>query len=149
MRACFQVLIIPFTFSPELQIAIFQRNDNHNWQFIAGGGENDEEPIEAAKRESFEEAGISQTSTFIALNTISSIPKEFFPSLKNESDIWVITEYCYAVQTKERELILSSEHKTFQWLTYDKAIQYLKYDSNKTALWELRQRILEENITLF
>ena len=36
---------------------------------------------------------------------------------------------------------LSSEHTIYEWVDYDTAIQRLRYDSNKTALWELDNKI--------
>lgn len=37
--------------------------------------------------------------------------------------------------------MLSSEHKEYRWVEYDEAMRLLKYDSNKTALWELNERL--------
>ena len=31
--------------------------------------------------------------------------------------------------------------KKIKWVNYDNAMQKLKYDSNKTALWELNERL--------
>lgn len=38
-------------------------------------------------------------------------------------------------------LQLSHEHTEYKWLTYAEAQTVLRYDSNKTALWELNRRI--------
>jgi len=90
MRKTYQVLVIPFIYTSELNVALFLRSDNNCWQFIAGGGENGEKPINAAKRESFEESGISSDNKFIALDTVSSIPKKCFSHHQNQNGIWVI-----------------------------------------------------------
>lgn len=37
------------------------------------------------------------------------------------------------------------EHTEFKWLGYNEAVEILKYDGNKTALWELKCRI-EQNL---
>lgn len=146
MRERYQVLVIPFMFSTQLSVAVFQRSDDLNWQFIAGGGESGEEPADAAKRETFEESGIKSDNEFIKLVTKSYIPKEFFRDHKNQKGLWVIPEYCFAVKVISQTLIISSEHITAKWVSYEKAMLTLKYDSNKTALWELRQRIMEKDI---
>jgi len=146
MREGYQVLVIPFIHTSELNVAIFQRSDDQNWQFISGGGENNEKPVQAAKRESFEEAGIESDNKFIKLDTVSSIPKENFSNHKNQKGIWIIPEYCFAVKLESRLLRISSEHKLVKWASYDEAMLCLKYDSNKIALWELRQRIIENDI---
>lgn len=146
MRERYQVLVIPFMYISGLSVAIFQRRDDNNWQFIAGGGEDGEEIIEAAKRESFEEAGIETGSKYIKLDTVSSIRKDIFRDHKNQKGIWVIPEYCFAVRAETQTLIISSEHTAVKWVSYGEAMQSLKYDGNKTALWELRQRIIENDI---
>ncbi|MDP2946879.1 MAG: NUDIX domain-containing protein, partial [Nanoarchaeota archaeon] len=56
MRAPFQILIFPFIKDKVGYLyAIFKRSDLGFWQGISGGGEDAETPIEAVKRELFEE----------------------------------------------------------------------------------------------
>ncbi len=148
MRARYQILVIPYIISSDLIVAVFQRSDDDSWQFIAGGGEDGEEPVEAARRESFEEAGIVSESEFLKLDTVSSIPKDIFRDHRDKKGFWVIPEYCFAVELKDKTIRLSSEHKAVKWVSYDKALELLRYDGNKTALWELRQR-LGQNISSF
>lgn len=85
------------------------------WQFIAGGGENGENPFEAAKRESYQESGIEPHSKFIQLDTVTSIPKERFINHKDSDGLWVIPEYCFVVKLESQSLDISSEHKTVKW----------------------------------
>lgn len=58
-RARYQVLVIPYCIQDgNVQFCLFRRSDMGIWQFIAGGGEEDDiSIIESAKREAFEEAG--------------------------------------------------------------------------------------------
>ena len=108
-RARYQVLVIPYcTEDSSVQFCLFQRSDMGIWQFIAGGGE--EEDISIAE-------------------TIWG--KECF----------VIPEYAFAVRVADTFLQLSHEHTEYKWLTYSEAQTVLRYDSNKTALWELNRRI--------
>ena len=113
-------------------------------QFIAGGGDDEDGSIiESAKREAFEEAGISETYNFFKLDTCCSIPSDCF---KNADVLWgkecfVIPEYTFAVKVESTSLQLSSEHTEYNWLTYEEAQAVLQFDSNKTALWELNRRI--------
>ncbi|PFI99813.1 NUDIX pyrophosphatase, partial [Bacillus cereus] len=77
MRAPYQVLIFPYIKTDDsIQYAIFNRSDYGYWQGIAGGGEDGETPIESAKREAFEEAGITRESPYIKLDSVSSLPVE-------------------------------------------------------------------------
>lgn len=75
MRAPFQILAIPFrkTASREMEFCVFHRSDLDQWQFVAGGGEDDEPPTEAAIREISEETGI-KTNSIIKLTSMAYIP---------------------------------------------------------------------------
>lgn len=144
-RARYQVLVIPYCIQDgNVQFCLFRRSDMGIWQFIAGGGEEkDISIIESAKREAFEEAGISGACNFFKLDTCCSIPANCF---QNAEATWgracfVIPEYTFAVRVESTFLQLSHEHSEYNWLTYAQAHTRLQYDSNKTALWELNRRI--------
>ena len=78
MRAPFQVLVIPYRWEGDsLRYCVFHRSDWDQWQFVSGGGEDEETPQEAAKREAWEEACI-QSSQWTALKSLCSIPAEAF-----------------------------------------------------------------------
>lgn len=60
MRALFQILVIPFRHTAAgLEFAVLKRSDSDCWQFVAGGGDDGETPIQSAARETWEEVGIS------------------------------------------------------------------------------------------
>ena len=148
MRACFQVLVIPYRFrNGQYEFAVLRRNDAEYWQFVAGGGEEGETPIQAARREAGEEAGIDAEGAFAALDTTSSIPKECFAEAEAwPSDLYVVPEHCFATDVGDAELRLSHEHAESRWLAYDDALPLLTWDSNCTALWELNERLRDGNI---
>ena len=144
-RAKYQILVIPYCIKDrKAQFCLFQRSDMGIWQFIAGGGEDEDSSIlESAKREALEEAGISGTCNFFRLDTCCSIPSNCF---RNADALWgkecfVIPEYAFVVKVESTSLQLSHEHTEYNWLTYEEAQEVLQYDSNKTALWELNRRI--------
>lgn len=146
MRAPFQVLVIPYKrVNEKILYGIFLRNDMKVWQFIAGGGEDSESPIEAAKREGFEEANIDTRLNYINLDSITSIPVE---NITGEftwgNKVYVVTEYAFGVNVENQEIILSSEHEKMEWLPYNEVLKLLRWDSNKTALWELNKRIKKD-----
>ena len=53
----------------------------------------------------------------------------------------MIPQYCFGVLVQDGRITLSPEHTTYRWLKYDHAYALLKYDGNRTALWELNQRL--------
>jgi dihydroneopterin triphosphate diphosphatase len=143
-RAPFQVLVYPYRRQPDgrVEYALMQRSDAGYWQAIAGGGEDDEEPLDAARRETYEEAGILPTADFLPLDTIEPVPViEFKDSYLWGDDVYVIPQYCFGVTALDIGIVLSREHTDFRWLSYEEAYQLLKYDGNKTALWELHTRL--------
>ena len=76
MRAPYQILAIPYRKIKEIrEFCIFHRTDFDQWQFIAGGGEDDETPIEAAKCEILEETGI-EAQNITQLVSTAYIPAE-------------------------------------------------------------------------
>ena len=148
MRCEYQVIVIPFIKeSPGTKFLVMKRTDDENWQFISGGGENSEAPIDAAKREAIEEANIETSNEFYALDTIASIPKYHFREHRNKKDIYVIPEYSFAVRLNNYRIKLSGEHTDHKWASYEEALSLLKYDSNKTALWELMSRLEDNQLT--
>ncbi len=143
-RAKFQVLIIPFRIVgngiPEF--AITRRSDMDAWQFLSGGGEDDETPLQAAKREANEEGDIPYEYELLELDSMASIPAISFAAHKEwRNNVYVVPEYTFGVDIKDKDLALSSEHTELQWLKYQEASEKLTWDSNKTALWELNKRI--------
>jgi dATP pyrophosphohydrolase len=77
------------------------------------------------------------------LDTVNAIPANHF----KESYLWgeqvyVIPEYTFGVHLSKKEIELSFGHKEFRWVSFEEAMSLLKYDGNKTALWELNQKVL-------
>ena len=142
-RAPFQVLVFPYRLNAQNQneFALLKRVDAGFWQGVAGGGEGAETPLDAARRETFEEIGID-VDEFLRLDTVEYVPvTELKESLFWGENVFVIPQYCYGVRTLDREIRISHEHSEFGWFLFDEAYRLLKFDGNKTALWELHQRL--------
>lgn len=147
MRAKFQILVIPFTKGKNGNITytIFKRADSNIWQFIAGGGENEEKPLDAAMRETEEETSI-HLDEFFSLKTVSMIPITEFKDHRSTKGLYVIPEYCFGVRIDDNIIGISEEHTECKSVNYDDAVSLLRYDGNKTALWELNERIKENDL---
>jgi len=149
LRAPYQTLILPYRqilSGDSREFAVFLRADDDNdvWQFVAGGGEDGESRTETAVRELFEETGVRIDSSlpFVELDTQSSIPANIFSGWKEwGNDLLVVTEFAYGVDFTNCEIEISPEHSEFEWVDIDTVMGLLRFDSNKTALWELNTRL--------
>lgn len=149
-RAPFNVLVIPFRLNNdgEYEYAVFKRTDEAYWQFIAGGGEDDELPFVSAIRESYEEAAIPVNSKYYELSTICSVAAHHFPEGRKfwDDNVYVIPNYAFAVEVFDNEIILSFEHTEYKWTRFDECKSLLHWDSNVTALWELSERLKNNDL---
>jgi dATP pyrophosphohydrolase len=142
MRAPFQILAIPYRKKREYQFCVFHRADIDQYQFVAGGGEDDEKPSDAAVREIWEETGIGAASV-IPLTSMAYIPASVISEKHRKSwakDTFVIPEYAFGFEC-DADIILSDEHTGYEWLDYREAMSRLTWDSNRTALYELNCRL--------
>ena len=148
LRAPFQVLVLPYRRLPDgaYAFAVFRRADAGVWQGLAGGGEDDETPEQAARREGLEEAGIPPSASYRALDARASIPVIFF----RDSHLWgetvyVIPEHAFGVDVGDvgdDALPLSAEHTDVRWVSGAEAQRLVRFDSNRVAIWELHQKLL-------
>lgn len=143
MRLPKQVLVIPFKIEDnEIKYCVFRRKDLGLWQFVAGGQEDyDESTVDAAKREFLEETGINAKNIY-ELEGYTKIPvvnvvKDFLWG----NDVYFSEEFAFAVKIDKEEIKLSNEHQEYKLHSYEDVKKLLKYDSNKSALWELDTKI--------
>ena len=143
MRAPFQVLVLPFRRGPSgIEYAVLRRADLGWWQFVSGGGEGRETPLEAAERETEEEMGVRARGRLLRLDSTATVPRDAFGASREWGDhIYVIPEHCFAIDAGEDEITISSEHTELRWLGYDDAARLLRWDGNRNALWELNERL--------
>ena len=148
-RAPFQILVLPFRVvsAGVFEYALFKRRDLSYWQGIAGGGEDRETPLEAAKREALEEACIPASAVFYPLQTMTTVPVFHFSARHLwPKDLYVIPNYCYAVDCSTIAFVLSYEHTDYKWVGYDEGYNLLHWENNKTALWELHERLSNNDL---
>lgn len=143
MRAPFQILAIPYKMMNGVPFyCVFHRADLGQWQFIAGGGEDDETALQAAKREIYEESGM-KADHMIELKSMCYIPTDHFPQKHLyhwAADTYVVPEYSFGFPCQDN-IKLSREHTEHIWLPYEEARLKLQWDSNRTALYELHCRL--------
>lgn len=146
-RAPFQVLVLPYRQTEQgLRFALFRRSDADYWQGIAGGGEAGESPLQAAWREALEEAGLVGDAAFIELDARATIPVVHVTGEFTWGPVvLVIPEFAFGVRVDASELTLSVEHTEYGWFTLNAAMKAVRWDSNRTALWELDHRLRQGN----
>lgn len=143
-RAPYNILVLPYyIYENNVEYCIFKRADMNIWQFIAGGGEDDEEPRTAAIRESLEEASISPDSNYRQLISMGYVSVENFSEKVRQT--WgeksVIPVFTFSVNLDKKDIVISDEHTEFKWCNYTKARERLRFDLDKTALYELNEEI--------
>ncbi len=149
MRAPYQTLIILYKEERNnFLYGVFYRKEENFWQFISGGGEDSEQKEDTAIRELEEETKIKiEKEKLRKLDSFSTIP---VVNITGEfawgENVFVVPEYTFAVDINNEEVILSDEHKAMEWMTYEEAMIKLKFDSNKTALWELNEKLKRKKL---
>lgn len=144
MRLPYQTLTIPYRHRDGvLEFCVLHRSDDDRiWQFISGGGEEGETPPQTAAREVWEEAAI-RTEEIFPLLSKAYVPTCFFSRLAEfgwPRDTYVIPEHTFAFPCRE-EIVISEEHTEYEWMSFEEAWARLYYDSNRTALYELKCRL--------
>ncbi len=106
MRMPFQVLVIPFRRTATgVEFAVLKRSDADWWHFVAGGGEEGETPLDAARRETREEIGITPKGEFMRLDSMATIPRHWFAAAASwPPEVYVVPEHAFAVETGDAEL---------------------------------------------
>ena len=116
MRSPRNILIVPYLRAESSEYyCIFKRKDMDIWQFVSGGAEDDESPEQAAKREFFEETGISSIAVR-PLKTHGSVPAKCFSreaqTIRGPETI-VIPVYCFAAEVSHPKIRISDEHTEY------------------------------------
>ncbi|WP_405476485.1 NUDIX pyrophosphatase [Streptomyces sp. NBC_00009] len=147
-RAPFQILVVPFRHvGDQLEFAVLRRKDLNVWQAVAGGGEDNETPEQAALREATEELGLDHPTPLYPLQTTASVPARFFANRNHwPAGTYVVPEHSFAIDLTGVEAAISHEHTALEWRDYDAAQEVLRFDSNRTALGELHERLLASDL---
>jgi len=127
------------------EFAIFLRSNLKDcWQGVSGGVEDDETLEEAARRELWEETGIAGARPLYLLDCVNSIAAEGVG--EEHAARWgekvILVPIRYFAMPYDGSIRLSEEHLEFRWLPYAPAVALLYFSEQKTALYELNQRLL-------
>ena len=124
------------------EFGALRRADGPTWQGFAGGGEEGESPADAARREATEEGGLPAGTALYRLDSRTSVPRCHFRAAETWSpDVFVVVEHAFAIDCSGVPLTLSDEHEELLWADFDTIHETLRWSSNRTALWELAERM--------
>ena len=111
-----------------------------HWAFPKGHIEGVERPIETARREIKEETGLTRIRFIPSYKETINFRFKWPPKTPDaESRLKFVVFYLGEVFT--RNIKLSSEHKAFQWVPYDRALVILKHRNTRELLTKAHARI--------
>jgi bis(5'-nucleosidyl)-tetraphosphatase len=99
-----------------------------HWDFPKGNVEVGETEVRAAKREIFEETGITD------LQFVNGFIRSIYYRYRRDGNLIQKKVSFYLAQTQTRIIKLSNEHQDFLWADYHSALKILTYRSARDVL---------------
>lgn len=110
-----------------VEVLLLKRTEERGgfWNVVSGTLELHESVIDCRKRELLEEAGIKE-----AISWSDEINR--FSFTHNNKPIVVVA---FAAKVPEdQEIVINDEHTEYRWVSFDEAIQMMKFDDDKKGL---------------
>jgi len=130
------VLVVVYTVSNRI-LLLRRKDDPSFWQSVTGSMLADElNPIEAARRELFEETALSEQDGKL-IDCHCQWKFEIYPMWRHryQADITHNVEhvFCFEMATS-RAVRLSDEHTEYVWLPSEQALNKMKSETNQEAI---------------
>lgn len=106
-----------------------------HWDLPKGHVEEGEAEEETARRETFEETGIS------GLEFVPGFRKTITYSFKRKGRMVPKEVVFFLAKTEAKEVHLSDEHRGYAWLPYLQAAEKVTYENARLVLWEAENRL--------
>ena len=110
-----------------------------HWDFVKGNVEKGETHKETITRETKEETAITK------IEFIEGFKERIHYFYKQKNELISKDVYFYLAKTKQKEVKLSFEHIGYKWLSYEKALEHLTFDSAKNILKKAEEFLKESN----
>lgn len=102
--------------------------ESGHWDFSKGGVEKGESEAETALRELREETGISK------VKVISGFRESIHYFFREKNELVSKDVVFLLAESEKREVVISSEHVGFEWLSFEKALERLTFKNAKQVL---------------
>ena len=131
------VLVIIYTKNKDI-LLLKKNNDKDMWQSVTGSLNENEKPIDAAKREVFEETGLTSDKIFDCNKQYIFEIYEMWRH-KYEDGVTHNTEHVFLLELEEKIDIEidKSEHLQYEWLSRVKAAEKVFSHTNRQAIFDL------------
>lgn len=117
------------------EVLLLKRTEERGgfWNVVNGTLEESESIDDCRKRELFEEAGIKNILSW------SDEINRFNFDYKGKT----MTVVAFAAQVAEdQDVVINSEHTEYKWVSFDEAIEMMKFNDDKNGLRICRKRLL-------
>ena len=132
------VLVVVYTHSNEI-LALRRKKPDYFWQSVAGSLEWDETPEQAAKREVYEEVGLSDTNLMV--NWHSHNEFLIYPMWRHRYAPGIISnkEHLFSLKLEAPcSVVLDPrEHSEYCWLSLSQAMKQISSHTNRDAVVRL------------
>jgi len=114
-----------------------------HWDFAKGHVEPNENPKQAAFRETQEETGLKELNF---INGFQDKNEYFFKRKNSQGQYETIHKEViyYLIESKTNQITLSHEHCDFAWLPLDEALERLTHNSSKEILKKAEDKLKSE-----
>ncbi len=131
------VLVIIYTKNKDI-LLLKKNNDKDMWQSVTGSLNENEKPIDAAKREVFEETGLTSDKIFDCNKQYIFEIYEMWRH-KYEDGVTHNTEHVFLLELEEKiDIVIDkSEHLQYEWLPRVKAAEKVFSHTNRQAIFDL------------
>ena len=114
-----------------------------HWDYCKGHIEKNESELETLKRELFEETGIKN------FKLIPGFKESIHYFFKKNNELISKEVVFYLLEVNSKKVKLSFEHKAFKWLSFNKALNTLTYDTAKKVLIKADEFLKQKNLFNF
>lgn len=110
-----------------------------NWEFSKGLREPNEADIDTVKREVKEETGLKD------MRFVEGFKERVSWFFKRNGETVNKESIYYLIETEQEEIILSEEHEEYKWMTFDEAMQVIKF-KNLIELFKKADNVVKHDI---